>query len=1056
MATKKASKAKRAARRATTARSRARRALRGRCVVRFTPGTVELGGIASSLFGDLTGGKDRYVAEFLITEEQQRVTYGAGDAAITVVHRGGDGMLFWDQRTRTVAEVPSDLLPRTRVAPSALLEVGSRSTPRATTFVLTMRDDGVGAVRHEITVSRNEEWAPFGPALMRILHCGPMCHAGSGLPWAAIAASGVIIRERAFLDGAARPTSELAIDGLEIVTVGARDFSAPAGYRSLDEVMGSMSSAPPRPAPQPADVPTPTEQQAAAVKQALESESGVLRSALRINQQLTPDCLGSTRFGSVTATLHQDALTVAANAINLIAPLIGPTTIAGGTWTIPWLTNLTGLGATAPGSGIRCFLREPRVPASPPGPAGGGRGLLDRLAFMALYELDASGLMRTQREFASGILGTTLATWGAAPGVPAAAFGIASAALTTAGGDLNAISLVDQRVLTDAYEVAELGTISIAGLPARVPAPPAPPFFSFGSLTVGSTTTPPLFILGVTGITGTVNFASLGGGPLITAATIGSAGNIVLGIAFPTTTLTATIIRAVTAWGGFILSVGTLFFCLAFPLLCPLIATLVALAAFVLTNVTTVTATAVGVTWTVDVRFDFDPSTERVEPFVSLVARTGAVTVGTFGSTPNIIANAVDSLIAALVNLFDGWGAALALIATAEIQKLLRANGLQLPVAGRQNELRAIGGGAQSSPGSILQLEADIQPIGNIASEPFTTQVNTRQLMRQQLLVAHLNMRRDLNPQPTMPPPPGPGPAITVGTFAGLGLSQNALNYYVFAQWLQRRFEVTITDPATIGNFMGAAPGLFVRRPVQIHLWPAVAPRIEIAPNELARGTRPLVLFFDDVRACFEVPNPQGVDGTSTFIGLWELSCNFRTTATIDLAWPWVFSLRMDQARASSAPLEPRSWEFVDPNVPAIMATVAPSDLAKLVDLIAAAMLAPHTGQGAGPAVNPGNWARPLPAMQQLIFPAFTPPAGVALGVQQAYIELLSRRKALYALTAIETALLELVDGSGSPRMNGWLTAFGAPGPLPTTLGTMTCPQGVTLRGLLAFPPAGP
>jgi hypothetical protein len=1014
------------------------RALRARCVVRFNKAFADLGGIASTLLDELTDKEESYVCELLVAEHKQRVLYGARGKGFVVVYQGSEGLLFWDHKTRTVASISQENIPKTSIAPARSLMVEKQQKGEETIFQVKVEDPGLGRVRSEVTVMHRKEFDLFGPPLLRLLHCGASCHKTTGLPWQEIADAGVITREKTF--GANDEfVSEMTLEDVEIVDINEEDFAAPEEYRPLQNSFRKPANPVPT---SPKDEPDSSEIQTGTIKQALEGDGAVARKALRIKDSLTPDCLGSTRFGSVAASLHQDALTTAANAVNLVAPLLGPTTIAAGTWTVPWLASLAALPPTASGSGLFCFLRQARVTTSPPGPTGGGVGLLDRLAFRSLYERDASGSMRTQREFAAGTLATTLATWGVtAP---------ADANLLAASGDLTAISLTDQRVITEAYETMELGVFRITGLPATL----GP--FSFGSLSLGRFSTPPLYTIGVTGIGGTVNFASLGGAPFVTTATIGSSGNFVLGLSLPAATVTGTITRSPTWFGWFVLTVGTVGFCISFPFFCPLAVTLAILAGFILTNVTTVTATLTGVTWTFNVQFDFDPSSERVEPFVSLIGRTGVVTVGTFGPTPNIIANAVDSLIAALGNLIDGWGSLLASEATKAVEKALREQGLQLPVAGRQNELRAIDGDAQSSSGSILQLTADIRPFDNVASQPFTTQVVTRSVMRQQLLVAHLNMRRDLNPQPT-PPAPGPGPALTVGTFAGLGLSQNALNYYIFQQWITGRYEVTITDPALIGKFVSAAPKLFARLPIRIHMWPATPPRVEIAPHEIALATRPLVVFFDDVRACFEVPNAQGSDGPTPFVGVWELSCNFKASATVELSWPWVFGLRIDQVPAKASDYEPRTWEFVDPNVPAIMGTLAPQDIAQLVELIADLMISPMSAAMIGSPASVRPWTRPLPAMQQEVFPAIQP--GTGIRAQQVYLELLARRKGLYVLTAIDTALLELFDGSGAPTLNLLLGLAGAPPPLPTTPAAMRCAQGVALRNFL-LPliglPAGP
>jgi hypothetical protein len=66
---------------------------------------------------------------------------------------------------------------------------------------------------------------------------------------------------------------------------------------------------------------------------------------------------------------------------------------------------------------------------------------------------------------------------------------------------------------------------------------------------------------------------------------------------------------------------------------------------------------------------------------------------------------------------------------------------------------------------------------------------------------------------------------------------------------------------------------------------------------------------------------------------------------------------------------------------------------------------------------------------------------------QQVYLELLHRRKALNILPVVDTILLELLDGSNAPTLNGYLRFVGLLGAGATvTVGTMTCGQGVAVR----------
>lgn len=1026
-------------------RAKAVRALRCRFNVRIDATvSAQLGGFAGSLLDMLVGKGDRFAVELLLTAERQRTSVGSTpQQTFTVVYKGPHGLDFWDTATRTYAKLDAGLVPKVSIGPANIPQIEKRPGKGEVTFAMVTDDVTLGRVRHELTVSTREDWAPFGPALLCALLCGPVCHERSDFPWEEVANAGFVVRGSLFADGSNKPLSEFEIDSAELVDVREEDFRAPSGYRPLDEVFRkSMKIQDP---PRPPDETTIAETQAATVSQALEGDGPTGARARLIRDNLTPDCLGSTRFGSISATIHQDLLTTAMNAINLVAPLLGSTTIAGGTWTVPWLTALTAIPAanpTAPGSGLACFLRQPRslITAAPGGPPG-GTGLMDRLAFRTLYEVDAAGLMRTQREAAAGTLAATLATWsaGARPD-PNLATAVANL-LAAPGGNLLAVSLADQRSITEAYEESELGVFSVNKLPAGMP------LTAFGSFTFGPFTSAPLFMIGITGVGGTVNFASLGGGPLVTTATIGSAGNIVVGLVLPTITFTATVTRSITPAGTFVLAFAGSVLCAFVPFLCPLFATLATLVNFVMNNITVITAAATGVTWTLDVTFAFDPTTERVEPFVSVVGRTGMVSVTTTFVTPNIISNLIESSIRTLGNSLDAWGGLLAGQAAVALQETLRTRGIQLPVAGRQNELKAVGGNAISTSRSVLELMADVRPIDEASSQPWTTQVSTADQVRQEILTAHLNIRRDLNPQPV--PPPLSGPVLMAGTFVGLGLSQNVLNYYVFQQWVARRFEVTITDPTVITQMVNAAPTLFVRSPVRVHLWPASPPRLEIAAHEVALGTRPLVVHFDDVRACFEVSTNE--PPASPFGGL-ELSCNFKTSATISLAWPWVFAVIADPVLASAAPYEPRTWEFADPNVPTVMNTVSSAHLAKLIDFIAAQIIAPISTPRLANLPGAIPWTRLLPAMQQEIIPPIVLPRRT----QQFYLELLARRKALYVLPVLNTTLLEMFDGSGAPTINGILTDFGAPPPLPTTIAAMTCAQGRALLPLLATLPVGP
>jgi hypothetical protein len=1032
-------------------------ALRCRFLVRVDPGIAKFGGVAGSLLGAVAGNSDRFAVELLLTPERQRVTFGpSADATFTVVHKGPDGFEFWDTATRTHATLDPALVPGVSIPPTKGFRLERRSGEDEVTYEMHGDDAAHGRVRHELTLSTRKEWVPFGPALLRVLHCGPVCHQRSGFPWEEVAGAGLVVRARAFVGEGQAPASEVDLEKAELVDVSASDFVAPRGYRRLDEAFrkGMRTRKPPA---EPEHIP-PAGTRPPAISRARNAGGGGFEVREVIRDDLTPDCFDSTRFGSLAVTIHQDLLDIAKSAINTVAPLLGSTTITGGKWTVPWLATLGALRPAAnshkPGSGLGCFLREPRrTLAQPPGGSPAGTGLIDRLAFkFFLTDTDANGRTLTQQLAAQGKLGATLDAWNLVANGAAVDANIAVAIGNLKGtltgpkpGDMSGLSTADQRSLTELYELGDLGVFTVDKLPKDVPAT------DYGSFTFGPFVSAPLFKVGVTGVVGTIDFSTLVPAPVPTLM-IGAAGNIEARTWLPTTTMRATVTRILYPAGAFVLSFFGSLLCALLPFLCPMFATLATLVSFVANEITTITATATGVTWTLDVSFAFDPTTGRLEPTVSVLDRTGIVTVLTTFAVPNLITSPIEALIALLGTLLDGWGGLLATAGAAGIQTALRQGGFQLPVAGAQDDLTAVGGDAFSTPNSVLVLRADVGPIDQVAAEPWVTQVDNSADISQTLLTAHLNLRRDLNPQPGPTPPPLP--ILAAGTFVGLGLSQNVLNYYVFHQWVNKRFNVDITDPAVIAQFVAAAPGLFIRPPVRVHIWPAAPPRLEVAAHEIALGNRPLVAYFDDVRACFELTSAE----TAADTGMWELSCNFKTPATVTLDWPWVARVAADKQGLPLTACDPRTWEFVDPNIPGIMGLIGASQLAKLVDLVAAQVLntiALDPKLGKPPAPIP--WTNPLPATEEEILPTVSLPAFLMIPRQQFYLELLARRRVLYALPVFATTLLELFDGSGAPTLNSRLMTTLAPGePVPVTVGTLDCAQGDALQVFLASLPVGP
>jgi hypothetical protein len=691
-----------------------------------------------------------------------------------------------------------------------------------------------------------------------------------------------------------------------------------------------------------------------------------------------------------------------------------------GVLTLPWLAGLTaavGRSASAPGAGLLAMLRDPRIHSTAPGGPAGGKGLIDRVAVKILRAKDQrTGLTFLLREFQAQTLGDTLRSWGVPPAV--------AARLTAASGDWEALSVDDRIDIVEAYETSQLTTLTVRGLPAAFPSPTD--WWNWAHFLEAR----------VTGISGTMNFASLGGGPLVTRLAIGGTGNVFLDLTLPTTTLSASVARRLTAQGSGILSGVTVAACIVFPFACVAVAVLGALLTFVLNNVTNVTVGLAGMMLAIEIQYRWNPQTRRVDPFVTVTVTGGAVTVTNVWSTPNLISNLFESFLLGLGTLFGVWPSVFGLVVRGVLEGELRNGGLTLPSGSSPEEIEAIDGEAWSEPRRVLVLSIDVGPATGVAAQPFVTQAATRDTIFHQLDNAHGIMHHDLNPQPSGAP--GPGPVISVANYFALAANQNALAYCLFARWRQGMYAAPpITDPALIAMLIGLVPrGLFVRPPDRIALWAAAPPRVETSMEGIVHGTGALSVSFDDVRACFQLSrgNNEGYSGT------WELSFALAARATIEPAWPallrFAFYLPAEGA-------ELRSWEFADPNTPKVMTTVDPANFAPMVKELAYLFLSRFEAQpGPGPTAPP-SWSRPLPELTAGILEERDPLGDMA----SLYLEMLGRRRALYLLPALRTHLLELVDGSGMPNLG---RTIGVP-PGTLSLGTLTRANGLDLRVWLVF-----
>ena len=940
--------------------------------------------------------------DVLLSEQAARFTRlaASGEPLWTIVRRATTrGSTVWDHTQRTVFDLAHEDVMPVSVSPSGTVGVQVRAHGEDTVAELTIDDANTGRVRLVLHLSPRDDVAEHAPALLRLLYGGPSCHVNSGLPLAQLEGLGFLESAATYVGDDDQPISRLVVERVEAVGVTGREFDSPRGFSVSPVYPDSNGQGAPE-----------VRRFNPAVQSPSPETIAISRQALTAEESFTPDCLGSTRYGSMAVLLHQDTLDHASRLVNSVAGLLGTATLAG-ELSIPWLSDLAairGSSAVAPGTGLFCLLRDPRSKPTATHPAGaGGLGLLDQKAVMDLTTPGPDRRSRLQREAATGALLNSMRSWGITSTATIAN-------LFAAGGDLSKVSIPDRVDIAEAYETTTYGTLRVGALPYDE------------DLDVKDLVHGHLWSL-----TGAMNFAALGGMPLL-SATIGSTGNILTTITVPDTTLSATATwRLDPAFVAASNAVG-LATCLLVPFACPAVAVLsTILNSFLLTQLSVIAGSTSSVSVDLDVAFQWDAQRGVVAPSVSVVTTTGAVTLTPTWHAPNVIQVFAETIVTSVGNVLNGWVAALASAIAKALEGGLRGLGIECPLGADGLQLSAVSGMAESWPSSQLTLYAELRPDPGTAGQPFATQVPSGEFVARTLEGCHAAMRSDLTP----PPPP----SSPIGVYGGLALSQNALNHYVGARWRRRDYQWDTADPGLLAKLVGLAPpATFPRMVSSIHVWSASCPRVEVAQASLEGLGAPLVVFFDDLRVCFE---GLGTSNDSPEMPLLELSANVSAEATVrlgDLFAPdlsfHLGSIRVDDQRV---------WEAADPNM--FQATAVPG-WAPLVEAVATRLLAGHDAAAlASPSAPAPPWRRPLPnTNQQSLFEW----SGLGLlPAQDGYLEILGRRRVLYLLPAIRSELIEFVDGSGAPLLNTLLATAAA----PVSITTMTCVQGSGLRLDLGF-----
>jgi hypothetical protein len=951
--------------------------------------------------------------DVLVNEDAARVTFLDADATPTwsVIRRSDSrAASLWDYAKRTVFEFSAEQVAQSRIAQPLHHSLQSRKRGSRITSRLSLEDVRAGVFIQEfIFDTESSVPAKLWRALFRTLYGGPSCHRTSGLPMERLEESGCLVQASTFAGQDEVPIGRLSVESVRVVRVSAKDFAKPRGFTRA----GSSTSKPEPPNGSSNGVPGMGSDNVPSVpltpRIALDD---VHLDDLLVEEQPTPQCVNSSRLGSIAALLHQDTLTHTTNLANLIAARLGTATLNSGILKLNWLGAITPAGTATP-SGLFCLLTAPRI-AGPP--TSGGNGLLDILAMMNLTQKDSTGTSFLEREAASGALSNDMQAWGITSSA------VISDMLAT-GGDISPTppTLLAEEILTvDAYEKTQLGMLTLTGLPYATDD-------FFAQTMIGSQNVQ--FVRGkLVSLTGLMNFASLAGTPFIGSASIGATGNIGITVNMPTTAVTATATWQVLP--GLILAVAgvSAVACFFFPVACLAgVVITAALATFLVQQLAVISATTTAASLTFDISYKWDPAANLVNPFVTLVSTGGSVAVGLRSSS--IIPHPIEALVAATIvatgNALNLWINGLGQAIAKSIESGLRSQGLGFPFGPPNLGITAVSGHAGSAEMSTLTLMAEIGPTRLAASGPYVTQAIPVEDLASELETCQAAQRSDILT--------GPLPSSAdADSYGGLAISQNALNYYVYANWLNSGFQLSITDSQEIAKYLALAPpAAFSRNMVtRIHVWLAVSPRVEIAEQAIIAQQRPLLISMDDIRICFETLGPLSNDRPHQPTTLYELSANLRATGTVTVEWPLVPRLLFDQqsAQVSAASV----WELFDPS--ATRGRSAPTaPWAPLVEAIGAQLLAPYDASSIAAPPSSFPWRNPIPigSPQELV------PSG-AWG--SFYMDVLAQRRGLYLMPVLSSIFVEFVNGSPAPFLNALL---GTPPPpaAQTTLASLTCPQ---------------
>ena len=297
--------------------------------------------------------------------------------------------------------------------------------------------------------------------------------------------------------------------------------------------------------------------------------------------------------------------------------------------------------------------------------------------------------------------------------------------------------------------------------------------------------------------------------------------------------------------------------CIFVPVVCGVLAFMAAVTAFLILDIGDMYINFDDISIDIRIRFGGTPS-GLLEPQVDTSVDAGvSVSYNTY--LPEVVHAITDLIISECLSHMDTIISEAEGQLTSRLTELLKDDlGLTFPPQFGTVPLVGVSNGTGGVAGDYLSLLAALQSRGAGPGCPYVTQVEgdvEPRLIDTRSEFEEVKSRLSTRPH----------------LYGGFVISQNLLNQIVYAYWRALEFHRSIGQgnpversqaQSIVGYLKAACPDCTIQEPYGVQVWPAVPPRMVLAPSGSFEGEAYALTFFDDVRLCISYWNNEKVLST--------------------------------------------------------------------------------------------------------------------------------------------------------------------------------------------------